>query len=123
MSRSSYLHVTEQRRLRDWAQAVRRMFNDEMPYQVGSSLQRADWRDIDVRLMLAPEKFAALAGIVNLPDIQLAVSLWGQATTGLPIDFQVQDRDQANAEFDGQRDAIGIDTYIVDGKASRVVRE
>ena len=51
---------------------------------------------------------ALLAAGLDLYYLNLSVSLWGQRVTGLPIDFQVQDADSANADHDGRRDPCGM---------------
>jgi hypothetical protein len=80
----------------------------EMPYHVGSSLRGKDnWRDVDVRVLLPDEEWERLGlGDPRIPQtnarwtaITLAWSTFGRAMTGLPIDFQLQQRTAANAEF------------------------
>lgn len=90
----------------------------EMPYHVGSSLRQKDgWRDVDVRILLDDEEWARLQlGDPAHPQanarwvaIALAWSTFGRQMTGLPIDFQLQKRSHANAEFgrpDHQRSAL-----------------
>lgn len=84
----------------------------EVPFQVGSSLtQKRGWRDVDVRLMLDDDEYAARYaddGVRNAHN--LAWSIFGQHLTGLPIDFQIQERSQANAEHDGPRSALLLTT-------------
>lgn len=104
---SKLLH-SEQQLLHDWAAQLRELFNGEMNYQVGSSVNEDTHRDIDVRVMLNPKDFKKLLKIVDIDRLNLAVSLWGQKVTGLPIDFQVQDTDYANEHHSGVRNAIGI---------------
>lgn len=107
--RINHLLVSDMVILRSWGQELRLMF-DAMPYLVGSALQRPDYRDVDVRLMLSDDRYDALAATgVRLSRLNLAVSVWGQKVTGLPIDFQVQRVSDANDEFGGPRDPIGID--------------
>lgn len=115
--RARWLHVSEVELLRMWGREVKRAFRGEMPYLVGSVLRRRDWRDVDVRVMLDNRVFDTLFGgrtdtdpptILSLRELNLAFSLWGRQVTGLPIDFQVQRVNDANAEFDGPRDPIGI---------------
>lgn len=112
--RHNYLSVSELPILRAWGHEVKLMFRGEMPYQVGSSLLRKDWRDVDVRVMLDAEQYDALvAAGVDIYYLNLAVSLWGQKVTGLPIDFQVQDAHSANLDYpDSRRDPIGIGSDI-----------
>lgn len=99
---------SEQQLLRDWAPLVKQMFNGEMCYQVGSSLTDKEHRDIDVRTMLDSKDFKKLASVVDIDRLNMAISIWGQKVTGLPIDFQVQDILFANEQHAGMRSAIGI---------------
>lgn len=108
MSRANYLTVAQTDLLNDWGRAVAAMFQGHPAYHVGSSLERADWRDIDVRQMLSDAEYEALRQIVNVDRLNLAVSLWGAQVTGLPIDFQVQPTTTTNAEFNSRRHALGI---------------
>lgn len=102
---------SDQQLLSDWAQKVVELFNDTMCYHVGSSMLSSDvseFRDVDIRTMLDHEDFLVLQKIVNIDYLNLAVSLWGQKVTGLPIDFQVQDRDYVNEKHKGSRSAVGL---------------
>jgi hypothetical protein len=89
-------------------------------YLVGSALDRADWRDVDVRLIMADDKFYAL-----FPDVpRIQAGLWEHdprwllmtaalserlsRITGLPIDFQFQPQTHANKMHDGPRSALGL---------------
>lgn len=91
----------------------------EMPYLVGSALERADYRDVDIRIIMDDERFAAM--FPNQPadasgqnnDKYWAftcatISEWLRARTGLPVDFQIQQMTAANALYDGKRNACGI---------------
>jgi hypothetical protein len=81
------------------------------PYQVGSSATSKTWRDVDVRLILADEKFHALfPGFKNANHIDAfwslicaAISELGRVRTGLPIDFQIQSMTEANEKYPGMR--------------------
>lgn len=85
-----------------------------VPYQVGSSLDRKDWRDVDVRLILPDEEFAERFGDVHrssetdpkLAAITLAFAALGTAMTGLPIDFQIQPQGHANRLYPHKRSAL-----------------
>lgn len=85
-------------------------------YVVGSCLERADWRDVDVRLMLDDATFAREfpnAGEHWEHDarwllLTVAISEYLSKRTGLPIDFQFQPQTHANARHQGKRNAIGI---------------
>jgi hypothetical protein len=115
--RATYLTQSGYRLLDDWGVGLRRMFPAEVAYLVGSALTTSDYRDVDVRLMLDDDAHKALASVVNLADLDLSVSLWGQQVTGLPIDFQVQRTTEANAEHKGRRHPLGL-LSLVDGKPS-----
>lgn len=80
-----------------------------VPYQVGSSIQSKDWRDVDVRLILPDEEFTERFGSIHasyvdprFAAITLAFSALGSQMTGLPIDFQIQSQTHANSKFGGQ---------------------
>lgn len=106
--RATYLTQSGIRLLDDWAVSLRHMFPAEVPYLVGSALTRPDFRDVDVRVLLDDDAMRALRLVVVLADLNLAVSLWGQQVTALPIDFQVQHVDEANAEYHGRRHPLGM---------------
>lgn len=85
----------------------------EYPYQVGSSNQTTQWRDVDVRVMLDDEVYNAQYGDPNstIPNrkrllTELAFSLLGQKITGLPIDFQIQQHSHANEHYKGRRNCL-----------------
>lgn len=89
-------------------------------YLVGSALERPDWRDIDVRLIMGDDEFAALfpdAGPVDRGRwefdarwllLTVSISNWLREQTGLPIDFQVQPQSHANERHKGPRNALGL---------------
>ena len=56
----------------------------------GSSLTRANYRDVDVRVVLPDDDYQALARLVNVLDLNMLLSGWGQRVADLPIDCQVQ---------------------------------
>lgn len=78
------------------------------PYLVGSCLERPDFRDVDISLMLSDEQYAAM-----FPNkyaqlfLNAAVSDWLKAQTDLPVDFKFQDCTRANAEHKGRRNPLG----------------
>jgi hypothetical protein len=87
----------------------------EVAYHVGSSLDKKDgWRDVDVRVLLDDETYARMElGEPERPQsnkrwvsICLAWSSFGRTLTGLPIDFQLQQRTHANATENGTRSAL-----------------
>lgn len=85
-------------------------------YLVGSSLKRADWRDVDVRMIMEDEDFAKQfpnAGNQWQFDakwllLTVAISDWLSKQTGLPVDFQFQPQTHANEMHKGVRNAIGF---------------
>ena len=88
-------------------------------YIVGSCLERADWRDVDVRMILSdhafeqlfPRAFSTNATWEFDPRwtlMTIAISKWLSAETGLPIDFQIQPQTFANERHKGPRHAAGL---------------
>lgn len=88
------------------------------PYLVGSALKlKTGWRDVDVRMLLDDEVYESM-GLGDPDDTHtnlkwisftLAYSALGKQMTGLPIDFQLQQRTWANIKFTGQpRSALGL---------------
>lgn len=85
----------------------------DTPYLVGSVLQRPDFRDVDVRVVLDDDEYARL---FPGPGTRRTDPLWSlmcasvteylSRLTGLPIDFQVQDRTHA-ATFSGPLHPLG----------------
>lgn len=75
-------------------------------YHVGSSLNRPDYRDVDLRCILTNSEFDEMfskesteIGDRKLKFLNVAISEWIQARMGLPIDFQFQRMSDANHEF------------------------
>ena len=103
--------------LKQCCQIVNDAFGSYGCYQVGSSLERPDWRDVDVRFIMEDEKFWGL-----FPDasehswefdprwllLTVAISGWMKQVTGLPIDFQIQPQTHANERHPGPRNSIGL---------------
>jgi hypothetical protein len=77
-------------------------------FHVGSSLERADYHDVDLRCIVPDEEYDQhFDGNEELRlFLNAAVSEWVAARTGLPIDFQFQRASEAN-EFDGRRNGVG----------------
>lgn len=93
--------------------SIVRDYFGHVAYQVGSSLHTKDWRDVDVRLMLPDDEFAAMFGPLEDPAVNrklgavtLAFAALGKAMTGLPIDFQIQTVTHANERYPGPRSAL-----------------
>lgn len=88
-------------------------------YVVGSCLERPDWRDVDVRMMLDDEYFKKLFPSAHITNaswefdprwtlLVVTISEWLKKQTGLPVDFQFQPMTFANAKHKGPRHAIGL---------------
>ena len=102
--RATALSPTEMLRLDMWASTLVGL-GDYPPCLVGSVLQRRDFRDVDVRLMVDDED-PILANPERLRAINVAMSVWAQQVTGLPVDFQFQSRSDHAAE-DGPMNPLG----------------
>jgi hypothetical protein len=117
--RALYLNPWQMWRLNEACRAISHAFGS-CPYLVGSALKRADFRDVDVRLIIDDALFARLypsAGKDPHRDgywmlVCASISTWLADTTGLPIDFQIQAMTPANAEFDGPRSALGCNYTV-----------
>lgn len=86
-------------------------------FLVGSALDRPDWRDIDVRLIMDDAEFKALfPGTQDLhweSDerwllLTVSISRHLSQVTGLPVDFQFQPQSHANERHRKPRQALGI---------------
>ena len=93
--RASSLSPPEFYLLRQWGQTLYRAF-DFVPYLVGSVARDEAWRDVDMRMMLYDDHpYLTLPG---LQALNVAMSLWGQRATGLPVDFQFQGNTDGNTQ-------------------------
>lgn len=96
---------------------IRKAF--EPPYLVGSAGidGRADYRDVDVRLMLSDEEFAALIGDnrYRWELFSLAIGDYLRLRTRLPIDFQIQRASDGNARHDKPRNPLGMGRNLAGG--------
>lgn len=102
-TRSTFLLLTDFERVEEWCRGIRILFGAP-PYLVGSALSRPDYRDIDLRLILADKKFdREWRNPVKVRLMNHAISTWGQRETGLPIDFQIQRQSNANELWPHQR--------------------
>jgi hypothetical protein len=71
-------------------------------FHVGSSLERSDYHDVDLRCILPNKEFDAMFSDCQDPRflfLNTAISEWITARTGLPIDFQFQRMTDANEQF------------------------
>lgn len=110
--RTDLLTTTEMYHLDQACQLVARAFGDEHPYLVGSASVGNDGtapRDIDVRLMLDDDEFAAACPTRERWELLcLAIGTYLRDRTGLPIDFQIQRTREANERYSGGRNPLGI---------------
>lgn len=113
MSRATHMLLSDIRKLEDWGRNLRKLFNGESSYIVGSCLERPDYRDVDVRMILEDAAYQRLANRMNIPRLNQVVSLWGKDATGLPVDFQVQQRTAANEKYPGagRRHPLGLSDW------------
>lgn len=107
MPRASYLSPPDFHRL-DWAVRPIAAAFDRPVYLVGSVLRTADYRDIDLRLILDDDQAAAYPTPVRLL-LNIALSDLVARAAGLPapIDFQIQPMTEADAET-GDRNPLGL---------------
>lgn len=88
-------------------------------YHVGSSIHGKQWRDVDVRLMLPDDEFAALfpgyefgkQGDAKWALLCAALSELGQRLTGLPVDFQIQSVTDGNRLYPKPRNPLRLFTH------------
>lgn len=96
-----------------------RAFGGHTIYHVGSSLQRADWRDVDLVMIMPDEAFASefpnarqhSAAWEHDPKwlvLTCALSKWLTEKSGVPVDFKFQPRTFANERHAGPRNPIGL---------------
>ena len=123
-SRSLYLSVEDIWRLSQAMRPIEEAFGGTA-WIVGSVLERDNWRDVDVRIILDDEDYGRIFHpVVNnevgvpcgLEDqfrmvLQTAISGMLRQTTGLPIDFQVQSKTEANY-YTGKRQPACHRPYI-----------
>lgn len=81
-------------------------------FHVGSSLERSDYADVDLRCILDDEEYTRMFqggeyGKAKLLFLNAAISEWLAARSGLPIDFQFQQQTDANQKFKGRRNGVG----------------
>jgi hypothetical protein len=107
---AGFLLMSDFERLEEWCRNVVIAFGGGVPYLVGSALATKDYRDVDLRMLCDDATFDAnyRADPVRVRIVNRMVSIWGQQETGLPIDFQVQRATEANAEFPGPRNPMGL---------------
>lgn len=119
--RAALLTTTQMHHLDQACQLVSRAFGGEHPYLVGSAgMGGAErYRDVDVRLMLDEDEFAAACPTRERWELLcLAIGSYLSERTGLPVDFQLQLAPVANERHNGPRNPLGI--QHADGRPGRV---
>lgn len=113
-TRASYLTVAQQFDLNHACRMLR--MSGYSVYLVGSVLYKSDYRDVDVRAILEDAEYDFMFVNTNPNEhrnrlllLNVALSGWLSARTGLSVDFQFQRCTEANAEYPTQeRHALGI---------------
>lgn len=117
--KASYLGVPLAYKVELACQHLFRAFG-EVCYHVGSSLERPDWRDVDLVMIFRDDDFRAM-----FPDcgpleharwefdakwllMSVMVSDWLTHQCGAPIDFKFQPMTWANERHKGPRHAKGL---------------
>ncbi|MFC3454033.1 hypothetical protein [Amycolatopsis speibonae] len=109
MTRAAYLSPPDFRRLHWACRPVADAFGAPV-YLVGSVLKRADYRDIDLRLILPDKRVKRLGDDVrSLLNIALSDLIANAASAPAPIDFQIQSMTEANVPEHGSRNPLGIE--------------
>jgi len=97
----------------------------EVAYHVGSSLtteKTTHWRDVDVRLMLDDDVWEQMQlgnpanphGNAKWRAFCIVFSDYGRRVTGLPIDFQLQQRTHANDKYSTEKGGRRSALIVVD---------
>jgi hypothetical protein len=87
-------------------------------YHVGSSTQKKEWRDVDLRMIFRDEDFyKLLPGLTEenwntharFNFLNTTISIYLQKASGLPVDFQFQSHTESQRDYEGHhRSAMGI---------------
>ena len=107
MSRATYLSWTDVVELNRFGRYVREAFDGDDflgVFLVGSALRHADYRDVDVRMIVTDEGFVERFGPQTRPRFEnakwnahcIAWTHFGQSITRLTIDFQIDPISYAN---------------------------
>jgi len=114
--------------LNEFGERLRAIFG-EVAYHVGSSMtseKSTGWRDVDVRLMLDDDVWEQMKlGNPENPHTNakwralcIVFSDYGRHLTGLPIDFQLQQRSHANANYSRKQGCQRSALIVVDEVAN-----
>jgi len=116
MSRITYLNRPQLIAL-DIACAPLDQAFEEGVYLVGSCITRADYRDVDVRVLLSGKEWRGMFGELD-PSAPWLSARWEITCiafskligdqTSLPVELQFQEVDAANTDHSGKRIALGV---------------
>lgn len=116
--RSDQLTTTELYHLDEACRIVKVAFSGQPPYLVGSAGfgDERGYRDVDVRLMLDDDEFAAACPTRERWELLcLAIGAYLSGRTALKIDFQVQRTREASERFSGPRNPLGMGRVFAGG--------
>lgn len=115
MNRGNFIGVPEAFNLSLSCESIHSAYPESIGiFLVGSALEKRDFRDVDIRMILKDEDFHRrfpnyCRGHMNDSHWILtcaAISEWLASKTKLPIDFQIQEMTEANKLHSGKRQAI-----------------
>jgi len=116
--RAALLNTVELHRLNQACKLIHAAFGT-YPYLVGSAGIANDgegYRDVDVRLVLSDDEFAAVCPTRERWEVLcLAFSVYLSAHSGLPVDFQIQQASIANERFPANRNPLGTNRAFAGG--------
>jgi len=109
VARKSHLTTAQFAILNDACIPLTEAFNSP-PYLVGSVTETPDYRDVDLRVILSDEEFDRLfdGRVLLWSLICLSIGQYLATVTGLPIDFQIQRRAEANEKHSSSRNPMGM---------------
>jgi len=117
--------VYTQMKIMDFGCLVKDAFGYSV-YQVGSSLHRKDFNDIDIVVMLPDEVYREEYGDPEhaplKPKWRAICRAWmalGFDIIGLPVDFKIQSQDHANQHHDGNRSHISLDYRSIEKERNK----
>lgn len=117
--RTDLLTTTELYHLDQACRVISRAFGGEHPYLVGTAgVGGAEsYRDVDVRLMLDDEEFAAACPTRERWELLcLSIGAYLSQRTGLRVDFQIQLTSVANERYGGKpRNPLGMSRTFAGG--------
>jgi len=117
--RAALLTTAEMYNLDAACAPISRAFGGARTYLVGTAGvgSASSYRDVDVRLMLDDDEFAAACPTRERWELLcIAISAYLSERTGLPVDFQVQRTTEANERFgDRPRNPLGMGRRVFAG--------